>query len=145
MRNTITICVLLLLTSCSTQPQPIQFGSDGCDYCRMMIANEIFGGEIVTKKGKLYKFDSGECMINFLRNNKVRENEIASQWVINAAQPKDLIEATKAIYVYTEKFPSPMGGYISAFESKEEMQKFIEQYGGDVLSWNEVKEKAIKI
>src|SRR5947207_1685599 len=92
------LVVLLLFSGCSTQPTPINYGSDECALCKMGIIDQKFGAEIVTKKGKIFKFDSGECMVNFVREGNVKESDIASYWIVDAMQPKKLIGATKAFY-----------------------------------------------
>ena len=135
------LVALLLFSACSSQPQPINYGSDECALCKMGIIDQKFGAEIVTKKGKIFKFDSGECMVNFVRQGSVKESDVASYSIVDAMQPKKLIDATQAFYVHTENFPSPMGGNISAFETKEELQQFKQQYAGDEWNWEDVKSK----
>lgn len=135
------LALLLLFSSCGRQPQPINYGSDECVLCRMGIIDQKFGAEIVTKKGKVFKFDSGECMVNYVRNGNVKEADVASYWIVDALQPKKLIDATKAFYLHSENFPSPMGGGLSAFETEDELHKFQDQYGGDEWQWYDVKAK----
>ncbi|HYV94904.1 MAG TPA: nitrous oxide reductase accessory protein NosL [Chitinophagales bacterium] len=135
------LVALLLFSACSSQPQPINYGSDECALCKMGIIDQKFGAEIVTKKGKTFKFDSGECMVNFVRNGNVKEPDVASYWIADALQPGILINASKAFYLHTENFPSPMGGNISSFLTKEELQQFKQQYVGDEWSWEDVKAK----
>ena len=48
----LVIAAVALAASCAAEPSPIRFGADTCDYCRMTIADERFGSEIVTKKGR---------------------------------------------------------------------------------------------
>ena len=132
-----TLLMSLLISACSTQPQPIIFGSDQCDLCRMGIVDDKYGAEIVTVKGKVYKFDSGECMINFNNHGKIEVSKVATWWVVSPAQPKKLIDATKAFYLHSQNFPSPMGAYLSAFETEEQLKKYQTQYGGEVWSWSD--------
>lgn len=131
------VTVIMFFSSCSAQPQPITYGTDQCDLCKMGIIDERFGAELVTKKGKVYKFDSGECMINYLRHEKVKKDEVASLWVVSPAEPRKLIDATQAFYLHSEKFPSPMGAFLSAFESEEQLKQFRDQYSGEVWTWEE--------
>ena len=48
---------LLLTSSCNVGPQPISYGSDGCHFCSMTIVDRQHAAEIVTDKGKGFKFD----------------------------------------------------------------------------------------
>ena len=54
------LVALFLAVSCSPEAQPINYGSDQCDFCRMTIVDKAHAAEVVTKKGRAYKFDSGE-------------------------------------------------------------------------------------
>ncbi|MFL5807903.1 MAG: hypothetical protein ACJ749_00200, partial [Flavisolibacter sp.] len=55
--------LVLALNSCSTKPQPFAYGKDVCDDCSMTIMDPKFGGEIITKKGKVFKFDDAHCLV----------------------------------------------------------------------------------
>ena len=48
---------LLLLNGCSKGPKPIDYGNDGCHFCKMTIVDKIHGSELITEKGKVFKFD----------------------------------------------------------------------------------------
>ena len=49
--------MLYLFMSCNTKPEPFAIGKDNCSFCKMGIIDPRFGGEMITKKGKIYKFD----------------------------------------------------------------------------------------
>src|SRR5574337_2109298 len=53
--------LLILFTSCNTNPEPFAYGRDICDDCKMPIMDAKFGGEIINKKGRIYKFDDAHC------------------------------------------------------------------------------------
>src|SRR5690606_3250333 len=62
--------LILFITSCGNpQPQPIKLNSDACDYCKMTISDARFASELVTKKGRVYKFDDITCMVNYTKEN----------------------------------------------------------------------------
>lgn len=42
-----------LLWSCSIAPEPINYGQDGCHFCKMTIVDKVHAAEIVTTKGKV--------------------------------------------------------------------------------------------
>ena len=60
------------MISCNPESKPIIYGQDKCDFCRMSIVDQRFAGEIVTQKGKVFKFDAVECMLNYI-NNQVED------------------------------------------------------------------------
>lgn len=127
---------LIALSSCNTDPQPIVFGKDYCDFCKMTIMDKKFGAELVNKKGKAIKFDSGECMVNYMHADKTFEVE--KMLTVNYANPEELIEAEKAFFIRGGTIKSPMGGQLAAFKTIEEAEKFQQELGGDLLSWIDV-------
>ncbi|WP_198175425.1 hypothetical protein [Spirosoma telluris] len=75
----ISILVLtgIVTQGCSVQPEPIRYGKDACTHCKMTIVDQTFAAEIVTQKGKSYKFDDVACLVNYLNENKVPEADLA--------------------------------------------------------------------
>lgn len=97
-----------------------------------------FGAEIVTMKGKVYKFDDLNCMISFY-NARVEPVENLSQTlVIDFANPEKLIDAHSAVYVQSDKIKSPMVSQAAAFSSKEHLNTFNKEWQGKVMNWNEL-------
>ena len=72
----IIFITFIFLFSCSKDSEPINYGTDQCDHCRMTIMDKKFGAEILTKKGKAVKFDALECMINYLLENNINESDV---------------------------------------------------------------------
>ena len=130
------LALLLLFLNCNVSPQPINYGSDGCHFCKMTIVDKIHAAEIVTQKGKVYKFDATECMINFL--DEFDATEIALYLSNNYTTPESLIDATKATFLISENIPSPMGAFLSAFEDKAEAERMQSEKGGTLYNWNEL-------
>jgi copper chaperone NosL len=109
----------------------------------MNITDNKFAAEIVTKKGKIYKFDSIECLFNF-KNLELKDSEIYSEWVNDFANPGSLINLEKAYFLQSDVFRSPMGLNVLSFSSREKRDEFKNQYGGKELTYNELFEFAIK-
>jgi copper chaperone NosL len=128
--------LLLLFLSCNVSPQPINYGSDGCHFCKMTIVDKVHAAEIVTKKGKVYKFDATECMINFM--NEFDTSEIQLYLSNNYTEPEALIDATKATFLISENIPSPMGAFLSTFKTKEDATKTQSDKGGTLYTWVEL-------
>src|SRR5680860_1574966 len=106
---------VLFLFACNISPQPINYGEDACHYCTMTIVDHQHAAQIVTNKGKAYKFDAIECMLNYLKENDDVKPEL--YLVVNFMDPGQLIDATKATYLisncllYTS--PSPRDGLLT--------------------------------
>ena len=56
--------ILLFCSSCTIEPQPITYGLEACSSCKMTIVDPRFASEIVTRKGKVFKYDAIECMLH---------------------------------------------------------------------------------
>ena len=140
-----TTMIILLLTSmlsaCSNGPKTINYGTDGCDFCKMTISDKRFGGELLTRKGKAYKFDDMHCINSFLQSNVIDSADIAEIYLVDFSRPGTFIISEESIFLKSEDLRSPMGGNIAAFKEKDSMAKFIQQYPGESLSWNEIKKQ----
>lgn len=137
----VTSGFLLLFSSCSTQPEPFQLGKDNCSLCKMGIVDPKFGGELITKKGKVYKFDDLNCMIRFMKTGTLAENEISKKVVINSQKVNDFIDVNKAVFFTGDEVRSPMGSNTLAFASQQEAEKFKGQQPGTFLKWEELLDK----
>jgi copper chaperone NosL len=105
----------------------------------MTIADQSFGSELVTAKGKIYKYDSIECLAAADRQMEKAAGAVHSRWVINFSQPGSFLEVPKATIVATEHQKSPMGVGLVAVGSSSEADALIQSVGGAVLDWTGVK------
>ena len=130
---------VLVMASCSTEPQPIVLGKDNCDYCKMTISDARFGAEIITKKSKIYKFDDPHCLKTFLNENKVKKDDIAGIYFVEFNKPHSLIEANKAFFLQSPALKSPMNGNIAAFTNKDTLEKTVLSFYGNTITWEEMQ------
>jgi copper chaperone NosL len=134
--------VLLLVSSCKVEPEEINYGKDGCHFCMMTIIDRQHASEMVTAKGKAFKYDAIECLINDLK--KRDDSEIALILTSDYNNPGTLISAESATYLISEAIPSPMGAFLSAFSNKAEAETVKSAKGGRLYSWQEVKKQVKK-
>ncbi len=134
------IYLLFTLSSCGNKPEPINYGHDECEFCRMQITDSRYGSELVTEKGKVYKFDSVECMAEFAMIKNLAGDSNQSLLVTDFFRPETFIDATSAFYVLNSNFRSPMGLNVSAFDGSVSGQKFVVENGGQILNWADVIE-----
>jgi copper chaperone NosL len=137
MKSIVAALVLISLSSCSTEPQQINFGTDNCYFCKMTITDRQFGAELVTRKGKVYKFDDTHCITTFIKAGEVKKDQIAGTYLVDFTTSK-LIAADKSFLLSSEQLKSPMGGNVAAFASREDLNKTNSKYSGTVMSWNEL-------
>lgn len=130
-----TIIIMSMMVACKPTPDVIHIGQDECSYCRMIISEKPFATQIVTSKGKSYKFDSIECMAAYEVKNKP---DIHSHWVNHVTQPDKTTELSNSIIVYSENVRSPMGLSLVAIPETA-FEDFIKEVDGKILSWTETK------
>ncbi len=128
------------LVCCSSGPKPLEVGKDSCELCKMTIMDKHFGAELITKKGKIYKFDSAECLIGYIKLHPVDKSPVRSLLVIDHFAPGVLINAETAFYLHSKNLPSPMGAYLAAVNNKETIDVYVSQFGGEAWTWNETCE-----
>jgi len=130
--------IALLFISCSKGPEKINYGEDHCMNCEMTIMDKRYGAEIVTVKGKVYKFDSVECLVEFLKQGKVSTENVNLVLVTPFNHPEQLVDAGTSRILHSKNLPSPMGKYLTAFKDETEAVPFKEEFGGDLYSWNDL-------
>ena len=130
---------LLYLLACSVEPKPIDYGHDNCQFCDMTIMDNKHAAEVVTTKGKIYKFDAIECMLRYV--NRTAELEYAYLLISDYSNPGELVDAEQSIYLVSKNLPSPMGEFLSGFSSESEAKLAMEENGGILYNWEQIKEK----
>ena len=141
--NFSVFAILLLITiGCTVKPQPIAYGSDACHFCSMTIVDQQHAAQTVTKKGKAFKFDASECMMNHLK--EVNADEVALFLVNDYEAPGELINATEATYLISKEIPSPMGEFLTAFGTKEGAEMAQAGNQGELFTWGELCDRFIK-
>lgn len=130
---TAAIAGLVMLAGCSSGPQPIHFGTDACDFCKMTIMDKRFGGELVTTKGKVYKFDDIGCIKAHIKSN----NPEATVYLVDFAGDGQLVKSSDALLLESEQIRGPMGGRIAAFANADSFRVSLQQLNGKQTSWND--------
>ncbi len=134
--TTFSLLSFLLFISCTIQPQKIEYGKDACHFCRMNIVDQQHAAQMVTKKGKAFKFDATECMINYLKETDTEQ--VGLLLVADYNNPSDLIDANLATFIISENIPSPIGEFLSAVPTKEEALALKKAKEGDIYTWDEL-------
>jgi len=118
-------------------PRAIADAGKPCDYCRMGISDERFGGQLVTRKGKLYVFDSVECLASFYVQQSATA-ERATVWVADYTNPGEWIPAASARFARSEEHPSPMGLNLVSFSAKADSAALPRDLRDGAMSWPQV-------
>jgi len=132
-------CTSISLASCSTEPKPIIVGKDNCDFCKMAISDPRFGAEVVSKKGKVYKFDDQHCIVGFIKSDKLTENDIAGVYFTDFNKPHDLIQVEDAHFLQSPALKSPMNGNIAAFRHPDSLARALPSFYGNSITWEDMQ------
>ncbi len=128
----------IFFQSCSSGPAPIVVGKDKCDYCKMPVSDNRFGAEIITGKGKIYKFDDGHCVLSFLRSPAFEKEKNYNVYFVNFSANHSLIPASTSLFLKSDELRSPMNGNVAAFNNADSLQVATTKFPGTRLSWNEL-------
>lgn len=127
----------LFILSCSMGPKPINYGQDACVFCKMTIVDKQHAAQLVTKTGKAFKYDAIECMLNDLK--EWEHPEVRHYLVADYANPGVLTDASGAAYLISQEIPSPMGEFLTAFESVDKRNEVKQDVSGTALDWKALK------
>lgn len=106
--------IAVVFTSCIEEELVINYGFDQCHSCKMSISQANYGAALKTAKGRVYKFDALECMMQEVTNNSFID---AEYFAVAFDKPKQLQAVEKLQFVVNKQYRSPMGAYLAAFEN----------------------------
>ncbi|HUC83257.1 MAG TPA: nitrous oxide reductase accessory protein NosL [Flavisolibacter sp.] len=136
----IAACIVFLFSSCSAKPEPIVLGKDACEDCRMTIMEPRFGAEIITTKGRIFKFDDAHCVDNYIQKGKIAEGNIKQTLFVDYNNPASFVEGANVFFVTSPQLKSPMNSNSAAFASKDEADKKAAETGGKVSNWTSLRQ-----
>ena len=135
MKKIVLLFSSLFMISCvSNEPNPIKLNVDSCEFCKMTISNGKFGAELLTKKGRYYKFDDLSCMLLYAKENA--NVQVQSFFVNDYAKDNTLIPAEQSFYLRGGSINSPMRGNFAAFADQANQKKYAQQYQAELLNWS---------
>lgn len=133
-KSMLFIFSLSCLASCNSGPEKIIIGTDHCSACKMRITEPQYGGELITAKGKVYKFDDVVCLKSFLTMQD--KASVKYIYLILFSGNHELIDAHKAVLVESPSINGPMGGKMAVFEHRDSITAELKN-NGSITNWNE--------
>jgi copper chaperone NosL len=127
--------IVFLFMGCNPQAETINLGKDQCAECKMTIVDPKFGAEILTKKGKAYKFDDTHCIAAFLERRGVELSNIYHVFFVDYNGNNELVDVDSAEFVVSSRLKSPMGGAAAFRNLAEAKKKSAEIEGSRVTNW----------
>ena len=133
------LCIMLALVfwACSIEPESLIYGKDQCHSCKMTLMDKKFGAELVTTKGKVYKFDDINCLFNFYNEGSVNKEDFRLKLVVDFSRPEKLIDAEKAVYLKSGEIKSPMASQVAAFETTQ--TNLAAEWNATEYEWGELQ------
>jgi len=133
------LCIMLAVVfwACSIEPEPLIYGKDQCHSCKMTLIDKKFGAELVTTKGKVYKFDDINCLFNFYNEGSVNKEDFRLKLVVDFSRPEKLIDAEKAVYLKSGEIKSPMASQVAAFETTQ--TNLAAEWNATEYEWGELQ------
>lgn len=130
------LALLFVLVACGRTPAPIEYGSEGCDYCRMEITDPRYGAQLVTSRGKVHAFDSVECLASFAAS--MPADRTRAILVSDFANPGTMLPVAEARFYRDTRRSGPMGGGILAVSKMADSAWIALNVRGAALAWDEV-------
>jgi copper chaperone NosL len=130
--------ISLSFCSCSISPQPLKIGVDNCAFCKMTISNPRFGAEILTKKGKAFKYDDISCLVADLKQNSVTSENINAIYSVDFSSSHQLVDVKECLFLESENLRSPMGSNIASVSNKDTLNFYLNNLQAQEISWSEI-------
>lgn len=131
------VILMMSLVSCASNgPEDIAIYKDTCAFCKMNIADAHFGAELITTKGRVFKFDDLSCLLAYKKQHE--GDEVKSHYVHYFPGNNELISAETAFYIKGGNLKSPMAGNVAAFKSESEASQFQTDINGQIVTWNQL-------
>jgi copper chaperone NosL len=101
----------------------------------MTISDPAFAGQLVTRTGKIYRFDDPSCLVSFVTSGHAASTEVEAIWLNDHAHPDARLEAADAVFVVSDRIRAPMNGRTAAFASRDDAAAFQSSVGGQLQAW----------
>ncbi len=96
-----------------------------------------FSAELITAKGKVFKFDAAECMAGFLKENPAIADDAKSVFLVNDFNNSgQFADARKSFFLRDSSLSSPMGGNLAAFQSRPAAEAAKKDKSAEVYDWS---------
>jgi len=120
---------ILMLTACTKGPEPIRWGTDMCDQCRMILSDKRFGAELAAER--VYKFDGVDELSRF----QAAHADIKGAAYVTDGETGNLVPAQQAVFIASPDLKSPMGGRVISFARHQEAERFVTQHQLHDVRW----------
>ena len=103
-----------------------------------------FGAQLITKKGKVYKFDDLHCLVNFYNQGPVKKEDIHKIVSIDYNNEKSFLDVTSSWFVKGNQLKSPMNSNTASFSTQQVAQEKAIQTNGQIIKWDDLLSESAK-
>ncbi|MGZ3745113.1 MAG: nitrous oxide reductase accessory protein NosL [Pseudobdellovibrionaceae bacterium] len=130
------VALILSNSSClnDNKPEPIALGHDHCHACKMTITEARFGAEVISKTGKIYKFDSVPCLAGFIKENP----EFEKIFVTDFFSPGQFVKAEDAFFLDYPAIRGPMGSSLLTTAQSDNFKGLTKSEKMNLLRWPQI-------
>ena len=93
-----------------------------------------YAAELLTKKGKTYKFDDISCLRKYIKDDNSESDLTVFVADYNNPDSK-FLDARQSVYLHSELFKSPMNGNFAAFAKEENARPLKDSLHTELLKW----------
>lgn len=133
-----SLFLILILSACNPGPQDVTIGHDECAHCRMIISERPFASQLVSTTGKVWFFDSVECLAAYEIADSIEEGRIHSRWVPDFPNPDTWVPVHDAFFLHSSQLRSPMGLHLTAYSNETTAIEHQAEFEGTILDWQQV-------
>lgn len=119
------------------EPADLALNEETCSHCRMAISDVHFAAQLVSAGGGVEFFDDIGCLVRWQRQ---AERARRSKAFVTDFKSGTWLEASRAIYVRSDKLSTPMAFGLAAFANEADARALAAELEGAVLSWVELQE-----
>lgn len=122
--------IFTTIIACSKSgPQEIAIGKDQCENCKMTITDAKYATQMITEKGRVYKFDDIKCMQDYEMSSK--DAATAKTYVADFPSGQ-FFDSSRANFITGGSIKSPMNGNTQAYKDKAAAEKAAAELGASL-------------
>lgn len=129
MKRWTLLALAALSVACAAGPEPIRWGTDTCEQCRMVLDDRRFGVEVVDG-GRTYKFDGLDELVKYRHDHGAH----GAVYVTDAATGA-LVPLETATLVASLQLVGPMGGHVVALASRDAAEAYVREQHLHGVRW----------
>lgn len=122
------------------QPAALQ-GGEACAFCRMMVSDSRFAGQIVAPGEEPQFFDDIGCLANQLRSARPSAGAVA---YVADHRTRSWVRASEAVYTRVDTLSTPMGSHLVAHADAASRDQDPDARGGANVAVSEIFGDALK-